>query len=97
MQLKLKITGRILVIPAVVLLLNFVVVAASSAQEKSFDAEQEAKVKAYIEQQTAAGVAPRSTSKFWKKGYTCQDLLHHSWEEYRECRYYYQVNGRYFP
>jgi hypothetical protein len=71
--------------------------AAATAQDKSFDASRESEVQAYIKQQIAAGVPPRSSSPHWKKGYTCQDLLRHDWVEYRECRYYYKVNGRYYP
>ncbi len=69
----------------------------ASANEKSFDAAEEGKVQAYIKQQKAAGMPPQKSSANWKPGFTCNDLKHFSWQEYQECRYYYAVNGRYYP
>lgn len=84
-------------ITCLVLLASLLLGEAAFAQEKGFNAARESEVQAYIKQQIAAGIAPRGSSPHWKKGYTCQDLLRHDWAEYRECRYYYKVNGRYFP
>lgn len=60
------------------------------------DAEEN-KVKAYIKKQKAAGTKPKASSPNWKKGYTCNDLKKQSFDEYQECRYYYEENGRFYP
>ncbi len=60
-------------------------------------ANEEQKVQAYISQQKAAGVPPKPDNPHWKPGYTCNDLRKHSFSEYKECRYYYAVHGRFYP
>lgn len=57
---------------------------------------EEDRVKAYIEQQKAAGIAPKSGSPNWKPGFTCNDLKQFSFAEYQECRYFYAVHGRFY-
>ncbi|MFK8018817.1 MAG: hypothetical protein AB8B86_03535 [Pseudomonadales bacterium] len=57
---------------------------------------EEDRVKNYIEQQKAAGIAPKSGSPHWKPGFTCNDLKQFSFAAYQECRYFYAVHGRYY-
>ena len=61
------------------------------------ETNEEQQVQAYIAQQKAAGVPPKPNSAHWKPGYTCNDLKQYSFEEYKECRYYYAVHGRFYP
>ena len=79
------------------LLLQTIFMSAVSADEKSFDPAEEGRVQTYIKQQKVAGKAPLPNSANWKPRFTCNDLKHFSWQEYQECRYYYAVNGRYYP
>ncbi len=69
---------------------QFVVAAESEASE-------EQQVQAYISKQKAAGIPPKPGNANWKPGYTCNDLKKHSLAEYKECRYYYSVHGRFYP
>lgn len=62
-----------------------------------FSVADEEKVKAYIEDATKRGVAPSAQpGPHWRPGYTCRDLIPYSWQEYRNCRYYYWYYGRYY-
>jgi hypothetical protein len=66
--------------------------------EQPFLAEQPAKVEAYIQEALKKNLVPPEYSGiYWRRGYTCRDLLRHSWQEYRNCRYYYRRHGRYYP
>lgn len=66
--------------------------------EKPFLAEQPEKVEAYIKEAMEKDLKPLEyTGIYWRRGYTCRDLLRHSWREYRDCRYYYRRHGRYYP
>jgi len=65
--------------------------------KKPFLAEQPAKVDAYIKESMKNNVeAPEYTGTYWRRGYTCRDLLRYNWREYRNCRYYYRRHGRYY-
>ena len=65
---------------------------------KEFLAEQPEKVEAYIKEAMKKNLKPPEyTGKYWRRGYTCHDLLRYSWREYRDCRYYYRYHGRYYP
>ncbi|MEM8496952.1 MAG: hypothetical protein AAF542_02950 [Pseudomonadota bacterium] len=61
------------------------------------ESQEEQQVQAYISQQKAAGIPPKTGNANWKPGYTCNDLKKHSVAEYQECRYYYSVHGRFYP
>ena len=62
-----------------------------------FSVADEAKVKAYIEDATRRGLVPSAhPGPHWRPGYTCQDVLRYSWQEFRECRYYYWYYGYYY-
>ena len=62
-----------------------------------FSVANEAKVKAYIEDATKRGLVPAAQpGPHWRPGYTCQDLAQYSWQEYRDCRYYYWYYGYYY-
>jgi len=64
---------------------------------KPFLAEEPAKVDAYIRYSLKNNVIPPPYSGiYWRTGYTCHDLLRHSWKEYRNCRYYHRYYGRYY-
>ena len=65
---------------------------------KPFSVETEANLEAYIKDATERGMPPKSTpSKYWRSGYTCGDLRRYSWNDYRDCSYYYRYYGRYWP
>src|SRR5574343_504604 len=64
----------------------------------SFSVESEANLNAYIEDATKRGIPPKSEpSKYWRRGYTCNDLRRYSWADYRDCSYYYHYYGYYWP
>jgi hypothetical protein len=66
--------------------------------EKPFLAEQPEKVEAYINEAMKKNLKPPEyTGTYWRRGYTCHDLLRYSWREYRDCRYYYRYHGHYYP
>lgn len=65
---------------------------------KPFSVEDEAKLNSYIEEATKRGTPPKSEpSKYWRRGYTCNDLRRYSWNDYRDCSYYYRYYGYYWP
>jgi len=65
--------------------------------DQPFLAEQPAKVEAYIQEALKNNlVPPEYSGTYWRRGYTCRDLLRYSWQEYRNCRYYYRRHGRYY-
>ena len=62
-----------------------------------FSVAEEEKVKAYIADATKRGMAPAAQpGPNWRSGYTCQDLVRYSWNEYQECRYHHWYYGRYY-
>ena len=64
---------------------------------KPFLAEKPEEVNAYIESMLAKKVVPPEyQGSYWRKGYTCRDLLRHNWNQYRNCKYYYRYHGRYY-
>lgn len=66
--------------------------------EKEFFAEQPEKVEAYIKEAMEKELKPEEyMGIYWRRGYTCRDLLRHSWREYRDCRYYHRYHGHYYP
>ncbi len=65
---------------------------------KPFFAEQPEKVEAYIRKAMEKNLKPPEyKGTYWRRGYTCRDLLRYSWNEYRNCSYYYRYHGRYYP
>lgn len=65
---------------------------------KSFSVENEANLNAYIEEATKKGIPPKTQpSKYWRNGYTCNDLRRYSWNDYRDCSYFYRYYGYYWP
>ncbi len=66
--------------------------------KQEFFAEQPEKVEAYIREAMKKELKPEEyMGSYWRRGYTCRDLLRHSWREYRDCRYYHRYHGRYYP
>ena len=64
---------------------------------KEFGVESEANLNAYIQDATKRGLPPKSEpSKYWRQGYTCNDLRRYSWNDYRDCSYYYSYYGHYW-
>ena len=64
---------------------------------KPFLAEQPKEVDSYIKSMLAKKVKPPEYSgSYWRRGYTCRDLLRYNWTQYRNCRYYYRYHGRYY-
>ncbi|WP_446811254.1 hypothetical protein ACH50O_06750 [Methylomonas sp. 2BW1-5-20] len=92
-----------------VLVANHTVVTADQASDtqkmlndqvlaKPFSVEDEAKLNSYIEEATKRGTPPKSQpSKYWRQGYTCNDLRRYSWNDYRDCSYYHHYYGYYWP
>ncbi len=65
---------------------------------KEFLAEDPEKVEAYIKEAMEKNLKPEEyKGTHWRRGYTCRDLLRYSWDEYRNCSYYYRYHGRYYP
>jgi site-specific recombinase XerD len=65
---------------------------------QEFLAEEPEKVEAYIKEAMEKNLKPEEyTGTYWRRGYTCRDLLRYSWHEYRNCMYYYRYHGRYYP
>jgi hypothetical protein len=66
--------------------------------EKPFFAEEPEKVDAYIKEASKNHIKPLEyTGSNWRAGSTCHDLLRYSWAEYRDCRYYHNYYGHYYP
>lgn len=64
---------------------------------KPFLAEKPKEVDAYIKNMLAKKVTPPEYSgTYWRRGYTCRDLLRYNWTQYRNCRYYHRYHGRYY-
>lgn len=65
--------------------------------DKPFFAEESEKVDAYIKEASKKNIKPLEyTGPHWQTGYTCHDMLRYSWNEYRNCSYYYHYYGRYY-
>lgn len=70
----------------------------SQVMSMPFLAERPEVVDAYIKKAMKKNLTPPPyTGRYWRRGYTCRNLLRHSWVEYRNCRYYYRYHGRYYP
>ena len=70
----------------------------AETMDQPFLAEQPEKVEAYIQDAMKKGIeAMEYNGTNWRYGYTCRDLLRYSWQEYRNCQYYYRRHGRYYP
>ncbi len=70
----------------------------AETMNKPFLAEQPEKVDAYIKEAMKKNLKPPEyEGTNWRRGYTCRDLLRWSWNEYRNCSYYYRYHGRYYP
>ena len=69
----------------------------AEVMEQPFLAEEPEKVEAYIQESLKKKIKPPPyTGIYWRPGYTCHDLLRHSWREYRNCMYYYRYYGHYY-
>ncbi|MFV2061243.1 MAG: hypothetical protein ACC653_11220 [Gammaproteobacteria bacterium] len=69
----------------------------AETMNKPFLAEQPEKVDAYIKEAMKKNIKPiEYEGRYWQRGYTCRNLLRYSWNEYRNCRYYYSYYGRYY-
>jgi len=69
----------------------------AETMNKPFLAEQPDKVDAYIKEAMKKNLKPPEyEGTHWRRGYTCHDLLRWSWNEYRNCSYYYRYHGRYY-
>ena len=64
---------------------------------KPFLAEKPEEVDKYIKSMLEQNIKPEEyKGRYWRKGYTCRDLLRYNWTEYRNCQYYYRYHGRYY-
>jgi hypothetical protein len=65
---------------------------------QNFSVADEAKLESYIKDATERGTPPKTTpSRYWRNGYTCGNLRRYSWNDYRDCSYYYRYYGYYWP
>lgn len=70
----------------------------SEVMAEPFLAEQPEKVEAYIKESKKNGLTPEVyQGPHWRRGYTCRDMLRYNWTEYRNCRYYRNYYGSYYP
>lgn len=64
---------------------------------RPFLAERPKEVDNYIESMLKKNVKPPEyQGTYWRRGYTCRDLLRYNWTQYRNCRYYHRYHGRYY-
>jgi hypothetical protein len=69
----------------------------AEVMEKPFTVADQAKVDAYINEAMQKNLKPKQQApQHWSPGYTCQDLWRYSYNEYRDCAYYYRYYGRYW-
>lgn len=70
----------------------------AEVMSKPFSVEEESKIDAYIAAATKKGEKPAAyTGTHWQPGYTCANLRSYSYNEYRDCRYYHNYYGSYYP
>jgi hypothetical protein len=64
---------------------------------KPFTVADQAKVDAYIDEAMKKNLKPkRQAPQHWTPGSSCQDLWQYSYNEYRDCAYYYRYYGHYW-
>ncbi|GAC35544.1 hypothetical protein [Paraglaciecola polaris] len=69
----------------------------SEVMSRPFLAERPKEVDSYIEGMLKKNVKPQEyQGTYWRRGYTCRDLLRYDWTQYRNCRYYHRYHGRYY-
>ncbi|WP_199271353.1 hypothetical protein [Paraglaciecola sp. L1A13] len=69
----------------------------SEVMSRPFLAERPKEVDSYIDSMLKKNVKPQEyQGTYWRRGYTCRDLLRYDWTQYRNCRYYHRYHGRYY-
>ena len=69
----------------------------AEVMEKPFTVADQAKVDAYINEAMQKNLKPRQQApQHWAPGNTCQDLWRYSYNDYRDCAYYYRYYGHYW-
>lgn len=65
--------------------------------ERGFSAPDPAAVETYIRDAMQGNLAPRrQPPSYWRSGYTCDDALQYSHQDYLDCMYYHRHYGRYW-
>lgn len=65
--------------------------------ERGFSAPDPAAVETYIRDAMKGNLAPRrQPPSYWRNGYTCDDALQYSHQDYMDCMYYHRHYGRYW-
>lgn len=65
--------------------------------ERGFSAPDPAAVETYIRDAMKGNLAPRrQPPTYWRSGYTCDDALQYSHQDYLDCMYYHRHYGRYW-
>jgi len=65
--------------------------------ERGFSAPDPAGVETYIRDSMKRNIAPRQQPpSYWRSGYTCDNALQYSHQDYMDCRYYQRQYGRYW-
>lgn len=69
----------------------------AQVMEKPFTVEDQQKIDAYVTEAMQKNLKPKERApEHWAPGYTCQNLWHYSYNEYRDCVYYHRYYGRYW-
>lgn len=65
--------------------------------ERGFSAPDPAAVETYIRDAMTRNIDPRrQPPSYWHNGYTCENALQYSHQDYMECMYYYRHYGHYW-
>lgn len=65
--------------------------------ERGFSAPDPAAVETYIRDSMKGNLGPRKQPpSYWRSGYTCENALQYSHQDYLDCMYYHRHYGRYW-
>ncbi len=65
--------------------------------ERGFSAPDPAAVETYMRDAMKGNLQPRrQPPSYWRSGYTCDDALQYSHQDYLDCMYYHRHYGRYW-
>lgn len=65
--------------------------------ERGFSAPDPAAVETYIRDAQKGNMSPRQQPpSYWHNGYTCENALRYSHQDYMDCMYYYRQAGHYW-
>lgn len=65
--------------------------------ERGFSAPDPAAVETYIRDAMQGNIGPRQQPpSYWRSGYTCENALQYSHQDYLDCMYYHRRYGNYW-